>query len=141
MDSLLSDNGHSANYIFLTCYVYSAMMTVMHYNIEVPRNYSALVNFSIAGEGVSVFLLVVVAFAIRQRADTTGANDSAPYKLLISAFLVGCTGWIVLLTFKFSLFAVIILLLMSLVMLKTLESFSGILDSLREHSKHGTHIL
>eukprot|EP01033_Poteriospumella_lacustris_P018643 gene18643-gene19236 len=86
VDSLLSDNGHSANYLFLTCYVYSAMMTVMHYNIEVPSKYSALVNFSIAGEGVSVFLLVVVAFAIRQRADNTGANDSTPYKLLIYAF-------------------------------------------------------
>ncbi|CAO3641646.1 unnamed protein product [Cunninghamella echinulata] len=55
------------DYTYLVMYICSSLMTLMHYRIESPSFYSSSVNFSIAGEGVSILLLICVTFIIRQK--------------------------------------------------------------------------
>ncbi|CAO3620342.1 unnamed protein product [Cunninghamella blakesleeana] len=62
----LFKNGY-ADYTYLVMYICSSLMTLMHYRIESPSLYSFGVNFSIAGEGVSIFFLICSTFLIRQR--------------------------------------------------------------------------
>ena len=128
MNSLFIHRGQRADYSYLTAYVYSAMMTMMHYNVEVPHAYSPFVNFSIAGEGASIFLFVAAAFVIKQPPEPISRRDAIPYKLLILIFVTGLTGWIILIALGFSLLSVIALLLISMVVYKTLEVFSFVLD-------------
>lgn len=55
------------DYTYLIAYICSSLMTLMHYRIESPSLYTLGVNFSIAGEGASIFLLICVTFLVRQK--------------------------------------------------------------------------
>ncbi|EPB92186.1 hypothetical protein HMPREF1544_01011 [Mucor circinelloides 1006PhL] len=68
------------DYTYLIAYICSSLMTLMHYRIESPSMYSPSVNFSIAGEGVSIMLLICVAFLIRQK------PEKKYHKLFIVSF-------------------------------------------------------
>ncbi|ORZ04478.1 hypothetical protein BCR42DRAFT_429158 [Absidia repens] len=54
-------------YTYLVAYICSSLMTLMHYRIESPSLYTFGVNFSIAGEGGSILLLICATFLIRQK--------------------------------------------------------------------------
>lgn len=45
-------------------YVIGSLLTLMHYRIEPPASYSAWVNFTIAGEGVSALILTIVIIRV-----------------------------------------------------------------------------
>ncbi|KAI7906388.1 uncharacterized protein BX663DRAFT_483137 [Cokeromyces recurvatus] len=62
----LFNNGY-VDFSYLTAYICSSLMTLMHYRIESPTLYTPLVNFSITGEGVSIFLFICITFIIKQR--------------------------------------------------------------------------
>lgn len=68
------------DYTYLIAYICSSLMSLMHYRIESPSRYSASVNFSIAGEGVSILLLICVAFMVRQK------PEKKYHKLFIVSF-------------------------------------------------------
>ncbi|CAO3640318.1 unnamed protein product [Mucor fragilis] len=68
------------DYTYLIAYICSSLMTLMHYRIESPSMYSASVNFSIAGEGVAILLLICVAFLVRQK------PEKKYHKLFIVSF-------------------------------------------------------
>lgn len=68
------------DYTYLIAYICSSLMTLMHYRIESPSLYTSGVNFSIAGEGVSIFILICAAFLIRQK------PEKKYHKLFIVSF-------------------------------------------------------
>lgn len=75
----LFNNGY-ADFSYLTAYICSSLMTLMHYRIESPTLYSTLVNFSIAGEGISIFLFICITFIIQQK------PEKKKHKLFIISF-------------------------------------------------------
>ncbi|KAK4512227.1 uncharacterized protein ATC70_002923 [Mucor velutinosus] len=68
------------DYTYLISYICSPLMALMHCRIESPSMYSASVNFSIAGEGLSILLLICVAFLVRQK------PEKKYHKLFIVSF-------------------------------------------------------
>lgn len=68
------------DYSYLVAYICSSLMTLMHYRIERPSLYTFGVNFSIAGEGASIFFLICVAFLVRQK------PEKKYHKLFIVSF-------------------------------------------------------
>lgn len=68
------------DYTYLIAYICSSLMTLMHYRIERPSLYTFGVNFSIAGEGASIFLLICATFLVRQK------PEKKYHKLFIVSF-------------------------------------------------------
>lgn len=54
-------------YSYLTAYVCSSIVTLMHYRIENPSSFLASVNFSISGEGIAIFAFIIASFTIKQQ--------------------------------------------------------------------------
>ncbi|KAI7896802.1 uncharacterized protein EV154DRAFT_547059 [Mucor mucedo] len=85
----LFNNGY-VDFSYLTAYICSSLMTLMHYRIESPTLYAPLVNFSIAGEGVSIFLFICVTFIIQQK------PEKKKHKLFIIIFFTAIISIIML---------------------------------------------
>lgn len=116
----LFDSGY-VDYFYLIPFIYSALMTIMHYNVEVPAAYSFVVNMSIAGEGLSIVFLIAIAFVIKQKPENP---ESIRNKLIILSILAVCTGMIVITTLGLSSWSFAILLVLAVVVTKILEIFS-----------------
>lgn len=72
MERLVSGiNGEKHSDVTNTCkkmiwYVLGSLLTLGHYRTEPPWAYEALVNFTIAGEGVSTILLALLIYQLRK---------------------------------------------------------------------------
>lgn len=92
------------DYTYLTVYICSSLMTLMHYRIETPYLYTTSVNFSISGEGVSILIFICSTFMIRQK------PEKKKYKLFIVLFfaLILCILILVNLGVLYMLFSIIL---------------------------------
>ncbi|KAI8064764.1 hypothetical protein BC940DRAFT_335164 [Gongronella butleri] len=102
---------------YLAAYICSSLMTLMHYRIEPPASYTAIVNASIAGEGLAIGLFLAAAFLIKQQPVT---KKMVYYKLLILAFVAAIIG-ILLLVNSGALIALFALSLFGAIMVKSAE--------------------
>jgi hypothetical protein len=118
--------------MYLIFFVYSALMTVMHYNAEVPSAYSFLVNLSIAGEGISIVLFLAATFVIKQQPEN---SDQLQYKLITLALVAIFTGVIVITSLGLSSLSLIVLLIMGVIVSKTLEAFQSLEEKNEEDYK------
>ncbi|KAL9545786.1 hypothetical protein MBANPS3_006987 [Mucor bainieri] len=108
--------------LFKKAYICSSLMTLMHYRIESPSMYSASVNFSIAGEGVSILLLICVAFLVRQKPEKKYHKLSivSIFTILICALISKNLGIWWMLTYL-ALFSIVIVKLTEGYMYETYE--------------------
>lgn len=104
-------------YSYLSTYVCSSLMTLMHYRIESPSFYSPLVNFSIVGEGLTIFLFICSAFMIEQQPQSKNLN----YKLFILLFISLIVCLLILTNVGWS-WAIVAFVMFAIVILKVIET-------------------
>lgn len=109
----LFKNGY-VDYSYLTTYICSSLMTLMHYRIESPTLYSQLVNFSIAGEGFSIFTFICLTFIIKQK------PEKKKHKLFIIMFFTIIISMIILVNFGI-IYMLISLILFMIIIIKLTE--------------------
>jgi hypothetical protein len=102
------------DYTYLTTYICSSLMTIMHYRIESPIYYTPLVNFSIAGEGISIFIFMFFTFTIRQK------PEKKKHKLFIVTFFTILISFIILVNLGI-IYMLISLVLFMIIIIKLTE--------------------
>lgn len=102
------------DYTYLTSYICSSLMTLMHYRIEKPSFYTLSVNFSIAGEGLSIFLFICATFMIKQK------PEKKYFKLFIVLFFAFIVCLLILTNLGF-LWMLISLILFMIIIYKLTE--------------------